>query len=160
MFRKPVFWVAFVVAALIGVAVAVHLFPVAMPFVTLDLEMDRGLEASLVARASCVAHSCSGAGEHGGALMRGRRGEGDNSMEKYDGMCHVGETAGDDENIVLNVADMIGLLTVIQENLADDPCLMDLAPDISALREEVSERRDLAIQVAAEIDAEKCVLPN
>ncbi len=41
MFRKPVFWVAFVVAALVGVAVAVHLFPAAMPFVTLDLEMDR-----------------------------------------------------------------------------------------------------------------------
>ena len=37
MFRKPVFWVAFVVAALVGVAAAVHLFPVAMPFVTLDL---------------------------------------------------------------------------------------------------------------------------
>ena len=34
----------------------------------LDLEMDRGLEASLVARASWVAHSCSGAGEHGGAF--------------------------------------------------------------------------------------------
>ena len=47
MFRKPVFWVAFVVAALVGVAAAVHLFPVAMPFVTLDLKMDR--EAALAA---------------------------------------------------------------------------------------------------------------
>ena len=47
MFRKPVFWVAFFVAALVGVAVAVHLFPVAMPFVTLDLKMDR--DAALVA---------------------------------------------------------------------------------------------------------------
>jgi len=34
----------------------------------LDLDMERGLEASLVARASWVAHSCSGAGEHGGAF--------------------------------------------------------------------------------------------
>ena len=42
MFRTPVFWVAFTVAALLGVAVAVHLFPRAMPFVTLDLKMDRG----------------------------------------------------------------------------------------------------------------------
>lgn len=92
--------------------------------------------------------------------MRGRRGEGDNSMEKYDGICHVGETAGDDENIVLNVADMIGLLTVIQENLADDPCLMDLAPEALALRDELADRRALAIQVAAEIDAENCAFPN
>ena len=41
MFRKPLFWVAFTAAALVGIAVAVHLFPRAMPFVALDLRMDR-----------------------------------------------------------------------------------------------------------------------
>ena len=41
MLRKPVFWVALTLASLLGVAVAVHLFPRALPFVTLDLKMDR-----------------------------------------------------------------------------------------------------------------------
>ena len=46
MFRKPVFWVASAVASLVGVALAVQLFPRAMPFVTLDLEMDRAAALS------------------------------------------------------------------------------------------------------------------
>ncbi len=41
MLRKPLFWVAFALVSLFGVAIAVQLFPRAMPFVTLDLEMDR-----------------------------------------------------------------------------------------------------------------------
>ena len=41
MFRKPILWVAFTVASLVGIAMAIQLFPTAMPFVTLDLEMDR-----------------------------------------------------------------------------------------------------------------------
>jgi len=34
----------------------------------LDIEIERGLEAYVLARAGWVAHSCSGAGEHGGAF--------------------------------------------------------------------------------------------
>ena len=40
MFRKPAFWVVLTVAALLGVAVAAHLFPRAMPFVTLEIFSD------------------------------------------------------------------------------------------------------------------------
>jgi hypothetical protein len=43
MFRKPVFWVAFAVVSLLGIALAVQLFPRALPFVTLDLRMDRDI---------------------------------------------------------------------------------------------------------------------
>ena len=81
-------------------------------------------------------------------------------MEKHDGLRLVEEAASEDECIALSVAEMIGLLTWIERNLADDDCLMDMAPDVSTLRAELAERRQLAIQVAAEIDAEKCILPN
>jgi membrane protease YdiL (CAAX protease family) len=52
MFRKPAFWAAFTAVALLGVAVAIQLFPRAMPFVTLDLQMDR---AGAMARAQELA---------------------------------------------------------------------------------------------------------
>lgn len=41
VFRAPAFWIAFVVLSAIGAGVAVRVFPEAMPFVTLDLDMDR-----------------------------------------------------------------------------------------------------------------------
>lgn len=81
-------------------------------------------------------------------------------MEKHDGLRLVEEAASEDECIALSVAEMIGLLSAIEQNLAGDPCLMDLAPEVTALRDELAERRELAIQLAAEIDAENCIMPN
>lgn len=56
MFRKPVLWVALTVVSLLGVALAVHLFPRSMPQVTLEITMDR---SAALARASAVSE------EHG-----------------------------------------------------------------------------------------------
>lgn len=81
-------------------------------------------------------------------------------MERYDGIRLVEEAESDDGCVALSVAEMIGLLTAIEQNLAGDFCLMDLAPEVIALRDELAERRELAIQVAAEIDAENCTMPN
>ena len=92
--------------------------------------------------------------------LSGRREKGDTTMERYDGIGLVAESASDDECIALSVAEMIELLMAIEQNLAGDVCLMDLAPEIMALRDELAERRELAIQVAAEIDAENCAKLN
>ena len=52
MFRKPLVWVAFAGVSLLGTALAVELFPRAMPVVTLDITMDR---TSSLSRASELA---------------------------------------------------------------------------------------------------------
>lgn len=81
-------------------------------------------------------------------------------MERIDDIRLAGKTASDDDCIALSVAEIIGLLSAIEHNLAGDPCLMDLAPEVIALRDEFAQRRALAIQVAAEIDAENCAMLN
>ena len=81
-------------------------------------------------------------------------------MEKLDGIRRGIDTTGEDERIWLNVAEMIGLLSAIEQNMIDDQCLMDLLPEITAVRDELLERRKIAVQVAAEIDAANCSLPN
>ena len=60
----------------------------------------------------------------------------------------------------LSVAEMIGHLRAIEEDMLDDPCLVDLAAQAADLRTELEERRELALQVAAEIEAENCRMPN
>jgi len=81
-------------------------------------------------------------------------------MEKYQDRRYDTQSGKDNERTSLSVVDMIGLLTAIEQNLADDRCLMDLAPEISAVRDELVERRKIAIQIAAEIDAENYPLLN
>ena len=81
-------------------------------------------------------------------------------MERYDGSDTAHDTAGDEERIWLSVVEMIGFLSAIEQNMINDPCLMDLAPEILAVRAELIERRELAIRIAAEIEAENCSMPH
>ena len=85
---------------------------------------------------------------------------GDDFMRIQNEVDLDGDKQGDDEGRRINVADMIGHLRSIERSIADDPCLMDLAPDIIAMRIELEERRKLAEQIAAEIDAKNCTMPN
>ena len=65
-----------------------------------------------------------------------------------------------EETETLSVAEMIGHLRALENNMMDDPCLTDLVAEVVILRIELEERRELAIQVAAEIDAKNCLKPN
>ncbi len=65
-----------------------------------------------------------------------------------------------DDGDQLNVAEMIGFLRAVEDSMIGDPCLVDLAAQVADLRLEIERRRTLAMQVADEIEAEKCQTPN
>jgi hypothetical protein len=69
MFRRPLVWVVLVAAAVLGVVVAVLLFPRAMPFVTLDLRMDRASALS-AARELAARHGWGPEGYRQAAAFR------------------------------------------------------------------------------------------
>lgn len=61
MFRKPGFWVALTLGALVSAVVALRLFPLAFPILQLDLRMDR--QAALEAARQLAAREGVGPGE-------------------------------------------------------------------------------------------------
>ncbi len=82
------------------------------------------------------------------------------SMRTRDDLHWAVNDLVDDEPDQLNVVEMIVVLRAIEHNLSDDPCLMDLVPDVIGLRAELEKRRELASQVADEIDAANCIAPH
>ena len=70
------------------------------------------------------------------------------------------ETDLDDDYCELNVVQMIDYLRAIESAVVDDPCLEDMASHLAVLRSELEYRRQLAIEVAAEIDAQHSVVEH
>ena len=81
-------------------------------------------------------------------------------MHIHDDLHLNDDWEGDEQTCRLNVLEMIGLLRVIEANMRGDVCLEDLIGELSAVCEELAERRKLAVQVADEVDASNCVRPN
>ena len=54
----------------------------------------------------------------------------------------------------LSVGEMITYIRAVEVSMADDPCLMDLLPELSSVRAELEERREMALEIANEIDAQ------
>ena len=67
------------------------------------------------------------------------------------------KTDHDEDYCELNVLQMIDYLRAIESAMVDDPCLDDMASHVAVLRSELEQRRKLAMEVAAEVDAEQSV---
>ena len=67
------------------------------------------------------------------------------------------KTDHDEDYCELNVLQMIDYLRAIESAMVDDPCLEDMASHVAVLRSELEQRRQLAMEVAAEVDAEQSV---